>query len=83
MMKWDPSETEAQIKGTAESGEVVPTSESVLEMRLLQALAFKFYFLTGFQVICLVFLPPLTDLGARGREGHLMDVWKCDLDDFD
>lgn len=67
MMKWDPSATEAQIKGAAESGEVVPNSESVLEMRLLQALAFKFYFLTGFclfftffnetgfQVICLVF----------------------------
>lgn len=47
-MKWDPSATEAQIKGAAESGEVGPTSESVLEMHLLRALAFKFYFLTGF-----------------------------------
>lgn len=52
-MKWDPSATKAQIKGAAESGEVVPTSESVLEMRLLWALAFKFYFLTGF---CLSYL---------------------------
>lgn len=47
-MKWDPSVTEAQIKGAAESGEVGPTIERLLEMRLLWASAFQFYFLTGF-----------------------------------
>lgn len=54
-MKWDPSATEDQIKGAAELEKVVPTSESVLKMHLLQALAFKFYFLTGFCLFLLFF----------------------------